>query len=427
LEALERMLAAEELELCEALSSDLGKPAPEAWLTEVSFVIQASQFARKNLDRWTRSRPVNTPVFAMPGRSRVRPEPLGTVLIIAPWNYPLQLCLAPLVTAISAGNCAVIKPSELAPATASALARLLPRYLDPECVVVIEGGVDASTQLLDEPWGHIVFTGGSRVAKIVMSAAARHLSPVTLELGGKSPCVVLPDANLEVAARRIAWGRFTNAGQTCIAPDYVLTDAHTRDRLVPLLRNEIEQMFGEDPSRSPDYGRIINETHFDRLLGLMEGAQCVVGGDSRRESLYIAPTVISPAAADQACMQDEIFGPLLPILDSPDLDTAIAHIRSKPKPLSAYLFSKDRKAQARFEDEVSAGSICLNDVMLFMAIEDLPFGGVGNSGMGNYKGEGGFHNLSHDKAVLSRSLWPDWALRYAPISSAKMKWLRRLR
>lgn len=427
LKGLECMLVEQEAAFCAALADDLGKPAAEAWLTEVSYVIQASKYARRNLDRWARPRRVSTPVFALPGQSRVRPEPLGTVLIIAPWNYPLQLCLAPLVSALSAGNCAVIKPSELVPATSRALHEFLPRYVDPDCVAVVEGGVEVATELLDQPWGHIVFTGGPRVARIVMTEAAQHLVPVTLELGGKTPCIVLPDADLEVAARRIAWGRYTNAGQTCIAPDHVLTDAGTRDRLVPLLCKAITEMFGSDPARSPDYGRIVNEAHFDRLLGLLEDAQCAIGGESDRERRYIAPTVISPASEDQACMQEEIFGPLLPVLEVGDLDDAIARVRSRPKPLAAYLFSKDRKAQSRVENEISAGSICINDVMIFMAVEDLPFGGVGNSGMGNYKGESGFRNLSHNKAVLSRTFWPDWALRYAPVNPAKMKWLRRLR
>jgi aldehyde dehydrogenase (NAD+) len=427
LRALETMLTEQEALFCQALGADLGKPRAEAWLTEVSVVMAASRHARKNLSRWMREQPVATPLFAMPGKSWVHPEPLGTVLIISPWNYPLQLCLAPLVTAISAGDCAVIKPSELAPATSAALAEQLPRYLDPDCFGIVEGGIPASTALLEQRWDHIVYTGGGRVARIVMAAASRHLTPVTLELGGKSPCIVLPDADLEIAARRIAWGRFTNAGQTCIAPDYVLADADTRERLIPLLAREIRDMFGQDPARSEDYGRIVNPGHFDRLLGLLEPDKVVIGGQSDRQGLYIAPTVLSPADRDSPSMQSEIFGPILPLVEAAGLDAALDFVAAGPRPLAAYLFSRERAAHRRVVDRLSAGSICINDVMLFMAVDGLPFGGVGESGTGSYKGQGGFDRLSHRKAVLRRSEKPDWRIRYAPYTQARMKWLRWLR
>jgi aldehyde dehydrogenase (NAD+) len=427
LESLEAMLAEQEARLCEALYEDLGKPASEAWLTEVSFVMVSARQARKHLPRWMREQRVPTPLFAQPGQSWIRPEPLGTVLIISPWNYPLQLCLAPLVTAISAGNCAVIKPSELAPATAAALAEYLPRYLDPDCIGVVEGGVAVSTVLLEQRWDHIVYTGGETVARIVMAAASRHLTPVTLELGGKSPCIVLPDADLEVAARRIAWGRYTNAGQTCIAPDHVLADSATCARLLPLLRREIRAMFGDDPSQSPDYGRIVNAAHFDRVLGLIEADTVLIGGESNRDLLYIAPTVLGPADAASPSMQSEIFGPVLPLVEVANLDAALDFVARGPKPLAAYLFTADRGAQRRTVAQLSAGSMCINDVMLFMAVPGLPFGGVGASGTGTYKGEDGFKRLSHRKAVLRRSARPDWRMRYAPIGQASMKWLRRLR
>jgi aldehyde dehydrogenase (NAD+) len=427
LKSLERMLEVHETAFCAALAQDLGKPAMEAWLTELSFVAGVSRYARRNLRRWARDRRVRTPVFAQPGKSWIHAEPLGTVLIIAPWNYPLQLCLAPLVSAISAGNCAVIKPSELAPATSATLARLLPDFVDPDCVRVVEGGVETSTELLRQPWDHIIFTGGEKVARIVMHAAAEHLTPVTLELGGKSPCIVLPDADLEIAARRIAWGRFTNAGQTCIAPDHVLTDAATRERLLPHLRTAISGMFGPDPKQSPDFGRIINTMHFDRLMSLFEAPEVAFGGENSREDLYISPTVLSPVGVESPSMQEEIFGPLLPIVEIDDLEDAIRFIRSRPKPLAAYLFTRSNAAQRRMLDAVSAGNICLNDVMLFMAVDELPFGGVGASGMGNYAGEAGFRRLSHNKAVLKRSWKPDWRLRYAPVTAAKRKWLRKLR
>jgi len=427
LRALEAMLARHEQAFSAALRDDLGKPAPEAWLTEISYVAGAARHARRKLRRWARKRRVRTPLAALPGFSRVRPEPLGAILIIAPWNYPLQLCLAPLVTAIAAGNCAVIKPSELAPATSAALARLLPEHLDPECFGVAEGGVDAAKLLLDRPWGHIVFTGGEAVAKIVMAAAAKHLTPVTLELGGKSPCLVLPDADLETAARRIAWGRFTNAGQTCIAPDHVLADAGTIARLVPLLREAVREMYGEDPEQSPDYGRLVNARHFDRVMGLITPAEIAFGGHGDRDRLYIEPTVLGPVTGQSPAMREEIFGPVLPLVEVAGLDDAIGRIRSGPKPLAAYLFTRNGAAQEQFADRVSAGGICINDVMMQMAVDGLPFGGVGSSGTGTYKGEAGFRRLSHDKAVMRRSFRPDWKLRYAPVTDRKLRWLRRLR
>jgi aldehyde dehydrogenase (NAD+) len=427
LRALEAMLECHEKALCEALRADLGKSASESWLTEISYVALASKYTRKHLRRWARERRVHTNLALLPARSSVRPEPLGTVLIIAPWNYPAQLCLAPLVAAIGAGNCAVIKPSELAPATSAAIAALLPEHLDNECFKAVEGGVETATLLLEQRWNHIVFTGGETVARVVMAAAAKHLVPVTLELGGKSPCVVLPDADLDVAARRIAWGRFTNAGQTCVAPDHVMADRATMDELVPRLRREIRRMFGEHPAQSPDFGRIVNQRHFDRLTKLIDPGEVLIGGRSDREQLYIEPTVVGPVTDRSPSMREEIFGPVLPLEEISGLEDAIGRIRARPNPLAAYLFSADRGAADRMIEAVSAGNICINDVMVFLAVDELPFGGVGPSGMGTYKGESGFRRLSHNKTVLRRTTRFDWRQRYAPMTAAKLKWLRRLR
>jgi aldehyde dehydrogenase (NAD+) len=427
LRAIERMMAEREGELAAALHRDLGKSTTEAWVTEISFVAGAARHTRSNLARWMRDQRVSTPAFARPGRSWIRSEPLGTVLNISPWNYPLQLCLTPLVSAVAAGNCAVIKPSELAPATSALVAQLVPEFLDDDCIKVVEGGVETSTALLDQRWDHIIFTGGERVARIVMTAAARHLTPVTLELGGKSPCIVLPDADLEIAARRIAWGKCTNAGQTCIAPDYVLTDSATMARLVPLVRRSIEEMYGSDPSCSADYGRIVNDAHFDRIAGLLQGEEAVSGGQTDRGQRYIAPTIVAPANPERALMQEEIFGPVLPMVEAADLDAALGFVLSRPKPLAAYLFTRNDEAIDRMVAEISSGSICINDVMMFMAVQELPFGGVGASGTATYKGEAGFRHLSHQKAILKRGWRPDWRLRYAPFTRAKSRWLRRLR
>ncbi|NIM70599.1 MAG: aldehyde dehydrogenase family protein [Xanthomonadales bacterium] len=426
LAALERLLAEHGKTFARTLEDDLGKCRAEAWLTEIDYVAGAARHARRHLRRWARVRRVATPLSLRPGSSRVLAEPLGAVLVLSPWNYPLQLCLAPLVTALSAGNCVAIKPSELAPATAGAMAQLLPRYLDPDHFRVIEGGVETSTWLLEQHWDHIIFTGSERVARIVMQAAARYLTPVTLELGGKSPCVVLPDADLGIAARRIAWAKFLNAGQSCIAPDYVLTDAATAARLAPLLREAIESMYGDDPARSADYGRIIDARHFDRLQALLAGEHVFTGGQGARETLYLAPTVLTSVQADSAIMQEEIFGPVLPIVECAGLDAALAFIRSRPKPLAAYLFTTDDDAHRRMAEVISAGSLGINDLMLFMAVKELPFGGVGPSGTGNYKGEEGFLRLSHQKAVLKRGLRPEIRLRYPPFSRRKLGWLRKL-
>jgi aldehyde dehydrogenase (NAD+) len=427
LAALKRMLLEHEGDFLDALGEDLGKPQLEGWVTELSYVTGEIDHCRKHLRRWMRPRKVSTPVFAQPGKSWVQAEPLGVVLVMSAWNYPLQIALAPLAAAIAAGNCAIVKPSELAPATSALIARHLPDYLDAECFAVVEGAVEESTALLRERFDHIIYTGGGTVGRIVMTAAAKHLTPVTLELGGKSPCIVLPDTDLEIAARRIAWGRFLNAGQTCIAPDYVLTDADTEGRLVPLVAEALESMFGEDPQASDSYGRIVNRRHFDRLAGLLASGTVAIGGRTNRDDRYIEPTVLTGVTPEQPVMQEEIFGPILPILRIESLEDAIEHIRGGDKPLAAYLFSKDEAAQERFLEAVSAGSVCLNDVIMFSAVPELPFGGVGESGMGAYKGERGFLNFSHGKAVMKRSLWPDIALRYAPYTRSKFSLLRRLR
>jgi aldehyde dehydrogenase (NAD+) len=427
LRALERMMADCEQGIIDALAADLGKAPQESWTTEISYVAADAAYCRKHLRRWSGRRRVRTPMIGQPARSWIQPEPLGVVLIIGAWNYPLQLTLAGLAAAISAGNCAIVKPSELAPATSALIARLVPQYLDTDCIRVVEGAVAEATALLELPFDHILYTGNGKVGRIVMAAAAKHLTPVTLELGGKSPCVVLPDADLETTARRIAWGKFTNAGQTCIAPDHVLTDADTEALLVPLLAKSIEEMFGANPEESGSYGRIVNGRHFERLSRLMDSGHVAVGGQTSPASRYIAPTVLTDVAPDSAAMQEEIFGPILPIVRADNLDAAINLIRGGDKPLAAYIFTRDSTAETRFLELVSSGNACVNDTMMFMAVDELPFGGVGPSGMGAYSGEHGFRTFSHMKAVMKRAWWPDFALRYAPYTEKKFKTLRKIR
>jgi aldehyde dehydrogenase (NAD+) len=426
LQALERMMKEQEGAIIDALRQDLGKPALESWTAEISYVAGDAAYCRKKLKRWTRPRKVYTPSVAQPGKSWVQPEPLGTILIIGAWNYPLQLVLAGYAAAIAAGNCAILKPSELAPATSKLMAKIVPEYMDSDCVRVVEGAVPETTALLELPFDHILYTGNGNVARIVMAAAAKNLTPVTLELGGKSPCVVLPDANLETTARRIAWGKFSNAGQTCVAPDYILTDAATEARLLPALRQTLRDMYGNDPQSSDSYGRIVNERHFDRLMALMQSGDIAVGGQSDRDTRFIAPTVLTNVSRDAAVMQEEIFGPILPIVRIADLDEAMALIRGGDKPLAGYVFTDDAAAQKRFVEEISCGSTCINDTMMFMMVHELPFGGVGASGMGAYSGERGFTTFSHLKAVMKRGWWPDPALRYAPYTKKKFDWMRRL-
>jgi len=423
--AVERMMNEREQEFFAALQSDLGKSEMESYATETSYVSGDAAYSRKKLNRWTRRQRVSTPVLGQPGKSWIQPEPLGVVLVIGAWNYPVQLSLAGTSAAIAAGNCVVIKPSELAPACSALLARLVPEYLDPDCVRVVEGAVPETTALLDLPFDHILYTGGSNVGRIVMAAAAKHLTPVTLELGGKSPCVVLPDANLEVTARRIVWGKFTNSGQTCIAPDYILTDTDTEALLLPLLQDCITEMFGENPQESNSYGRMVNERHLERVGALIESGHTAIGGQIDAADKYIAPTVLTHVATDSAIMQQEIFGPVLPIVRADNLEEAIAVIRTGDKPLSAYVFTKNKRAERKFLEQVSCGNACVNDVMMFMTVHELPFGGVGPSGMGAYSGRHGFETFSHMKAVMKRDWWPDLALRYAPFTKKKLSLLKK--
>ena len=426
LEALQRMLSENEAAFVEALNADLGKSEAEAFTTEIGFLLSDIQHTKKHLRQWMKARKVGTPLVAQPARSSLQPEPLGTVLIIGAWNYPVQLTLAPYVAALAAGNCALLKPSELAPASSALMASLIPKYLDGDAVAVVEGDKDVASELLSLPFDHIFYTGGEAVGKIVMTAAAQNLTPVTLELGGKSPCVV--DANTDIAttARRIVWGKWTNAGQTCIAPDYVLVERSCADALIDKLGKEITRQFGNQPLQSKDYGRIVNERHLARLKQYTEGHEIVIGGQLDEAQMKLAPTVILNPDIDTPVMQEEIFGPVLPVIEVSSVNEAIDFIKRRHKPLAAYLFSESQSIQQQFVDEVSAGSVCINDTMMFMANPQLPFGGVGNSGIGRYHGKFGFDTFSHLKSVMKRSFWFDVAIRYAPSSARKRFLLKKL-
>ncbi|MFH9729251.1 aldehyde dehydrogenase family protein [Streptomyces sp. NPDC017260] len=388
-----------------ALHADLGKSAAEAQRTEIGFTVREIDHTLDHLTDWLRPEPAPVPAhLGADATAWTQYDPLGVVLVIAPWNYPAQLLLAPVVGALAAGNTVVAKPSELAPATSAALARLLPQYLDTEAVAVVEGGIPETTALLAERFDHVFYTGNGTVGRIVMRAAAEHLTPVTLELGGKSPAFVDRDADLDLVAARLAGGKFLNAGQTCVAPDYVLTDPETAAALEPALARAVEGLYGADPARSADYARIVNERHFDRLTGLLDSGRVVVGGDSDRTRKYIAPTVLADVAPEAPVMREEIFGPILPIVTVPGLDEAIDFVNDRDKPLALYVFSESDTTRERFAAETSSGGLGHGLPLAHLTVSDLPFGGVGESGMGSYHGRYSIETFSHRKAVLKKPL-----------------------
>jgi aldehyde dehydrogenase (NAD+) len=427
LQAIKNLVIENETSLLKALQTDLAKPALEAWITEISYITNDVEHVCKHLSKWAKPKRVSTPILAQPGKSFIKPEPQGTVLIIGAWNYPLQLVLAPLVAVIAAGNCAVIKPSELAPTVSSLLAKLVPQYLDNKAVSIIEGGVSETTDLLTLPFDHIMYTGNGQVARIVMAAAAKNLTPVTLELGGKSPVYIDESADLKITAQRIAWGKWMNAGQTCIAPDYILVKASMLEPLTLALKAQIIAMFGEDPKTSKSYGRMINQRHCQRITSYFTDGEVMAGGKSDIESCYIAPTIIINPSLDSPLMTEEIFGAILPIITIESFDEAKLFVKEREKPLSAYIFSRNTEQIDQWVNEISAGSQCINDVMMFSAVPDLPFGGTGPSGIGQYSGKAGFDNFSHLKSVLKRPFLKDLPVRFAPYSAFKFKILRFLR
>ncbi|ARZ66097.1 aldehyde dehydrogenase [Streptomyces albireticuli] len=404
LRGLRAMLTERDAELTAALHADLGKSAYEAYRTEIDFTIREIDHTLDHLDAWLRPEPAPVPPHLGEATAWTQYDPLGVVLVIAPWNYPAQLLLAPMVGALASGNAVVAKPSELAPATSAALARLLPRYLDTDAVAVVEGGVPETTALLAERFDHIFYTGNGTVGRIVMAAAAEHLTPVTLELGGKSPVFVDRDADLATVAARLAAGKFLNAGQTCVAPDYVLTDPGTARALEPALVEAVEKLYGPTPATSDAYGRIVNERHFDRLTALLGSGRVVTGGGSDRATKYIAPTVLADVSPEAPVMREEIFGPILPIVTVPGLDEAIAFINDRDKPLALYAFTESATTRRRLAAETSSGGLGLGLPLAHLTVSDLPFGGVGESGMGNYHGRYSIETFSHRKAVLEKPL-----------------------
>ncbi|MGW0853730.1 aldehyde dehydrogenase family protein [Streptomyces sp. NPDC002690] len=406
LERLRALLTEHGDELAEALHADLGKSRAESYRTEIDFTVREIDHTLEHLEEWLRPEPapVHAGLAAAGATALTVRDPLGVVLVIAPWNYPVQLLLAPLAGALAGGNCVIAKPSELAPATSAAVARLLPRFLDTDAVAVVEGAVEETTALLEERFDHIFYTGNGTVGRIVMTAAAKHLTPVTLELGGKSPVFVDRNTDLKTVAQRLASGKFLNAGQTCVAPDYVLTDPETATALADALAAAVEAQFGTDPSASTEYGRIINERHFDRLVRLLDSGRTVTGGAHDRATKYIAPTVLANVSPDAAVMGEEIFGPVLPILTVAGLDEAIDFINGRDKPLALYAFTESPEVRERLLTETSSGGVGIGLPLAHLTVSDLPFGGVGESGMGSYHGPYSIDTFTHRKAVLDTPL-----------------------
>ncbi len=428
LRAMQRLLIEGEPELLGAMQSDMGKPAVEARLTDLSIVNAEIDVMLRHLERWARPERAGVPLVQQPGHATIVREPLGVALVIAPWNYPVHLLLLPMAAAICAGNCVVGKPSELTPKTSTAIANLARRYLDTRAVLVVEGGPEETQELLRHRFDTIFYTGNGKVGRIVMEAAAQHLTPVTLELGGKSPVLVAADADIDTAARRIAWGKYLNAGQTCVAPDYVLVHERLETALVDKLRDVVRSFYGSDPRQSPDYARIVNERHFDRLCGLLAATSghVAVGGESTRSERYIAPTVLTGIQPDDPVMEDEIFGPILPILSVRGMVEAVRFVASRPKPLALYVFASARETVDQVLQGTTSGGVGVNCTVVQVAIPGLPFGGVGPSGMGAYHGRQGFETFSHRRAVFSKPTRPDPPVQYPPYSKVKEWVLKKL-
>lgn len=424
LAALKEAIRSREPKLLEALRDDLGKSEAEAYMTEIGIVYHEIGFVRKHLRKWARPRKAKTVLTHIGSIARIVPEPYGTVLIVAPWNYPFQLAVSPLIGAIAAGNAAVVKPSELTPRVSGVLEEIVTAAFPTGGARVVQGGPEVSEELLRHRFDLIFFTGSPRVGRIVMEAAAKHLTPVVLELGGKSPCIVHKDADLKLAARRIAFGKFTNAGQTCIAPDYILVHRDAKDRLVAELAAAIREFYGDDPLRSPKYGRIVSERHFDRLLRFASEGRTLHGGAYDREKLRLAPTIVD-SDWEAPVMQEEIFGPVLPVLEYGELGEAIDAVASRPKPLALYLFTGDRSVEEAVTRRVSFGGGCINDTLMHIATPYLPFGGVGESGIGSYHGRYSFQTFSHEKSVLKQTTRFDLSFRY-PSSERGIRIIRRL-
>ena len=424
LESLKEAMIRHEADLAAALKEDLGKSRMESYMCEIGLTLSELTWMQKHLRSLMRSKRVSTPAAQFAAKSFGSPSPYGTVLIMSPWNYPVLLTLDPLIDAIAAGNTAVVKPSAYAPCTFDVMKTMIEECFPAHYVAVVDGGRAENQALLQQRFDMIFFTGGKTVGREVLRHAAEYLTPVTLELGGKSPCIVDSTAKIRLAAKRIVFGKYLNCGQTCVAPDYILCDKRIRDELITAILAEIEKQFGKEPLKNPNYGKIINEKHFERILGLINGEKLVYGGQSEPESLRIAPTVLNNITWDDAVMGEEIFGPLLPILTFDTLDEALDTVESHPHPLALYFFSEDKAAQKKVLDTCRFGGGCINDTIIHLATSDMPFGGVGESGMGSYHGRVGFETFSHYRSIVDKKTWMDLPIRYQKYTGLKEKMMR---
>lgn len=424
LESLKEAMIRHEADLAAALKADLGKSRMESYMCEIGLTLSELTWMQKHLRSLMRSKRVSPPVAQFAAKSFRSPSPYGTVLIMSPWNYPVLLTLDPLIDAIAAGNTAVVKPSAYAPCTFDVMKTMIEECFPAHYVAVVDGGRAENQALLQQRFDMIFFTGGKTVGREVLRHAAEYLTPVTLELGGKSPCIVDSTAKIRLAAKRIVFGKYLNCGQTCVAPDYILCDKRIRDELITAILAEIEKQFGKEPLKNPNYGKIINEKHFERILGLINGEKLVYGGQSEPESLRIAPTVLNNITWDDAVMGEEIFGPLLPILTFDTLDEALDTVESHPHPLALYFFSEDKAAQKKVLDTCRFGGGCINDTIIHLATSDMPFGGVGESGMGSYHGRVGFETFSHYRSIVDKKTWMDLPIRYQKYTGLKEKMMR---
>ena len=424
LESLKEAMIRHEADLAAALKEDLGKSRMESYMCEIGLTLSELTWMQKHLRSLMRSKRVSTPAAQFAAKSFRSPSPYGTVLIMSPWNYPVLLTLDPLIDAIAAGNTAVVKPSAYAPCTFDVMKTMIEECFPAHYVAVVDGGRAENQALLQQRFDMIFFTGGKTVGREVLRHAAEYLTPVTLELGGKSPCIVDSTAKIRLAAKRIVFGKYLNCGQTCVAPDYILCDKRIRDELITAILAEIEKQFGKEPLKNPNYGKIINEKHFERILGLINGEKLVYGGQSEPESLRIAPTVLNNITWDDAVMGEEIFGPLLPILTFDTLDEALDTVESHPHPLALYFFSEDKAAQKKVLDTCRFGGGCINDTIIHLATSDMPFGGVGESGMGSYHGRVGFETFSHYRSIVDKKTWMERPIRYQKYTGLKEKMMR---
>lgn len=422
LKRLQQAMREREKQLADALHADLGKSAAESYMCEIGLCLSSVREAINHLRRWAAPKRVSVPLAQFPASARIIPEPYGVALIISPWNYPMLLSIDPLISALAAGNCCVLRFSRNAPRTAAALTELLSDVFPQEYVTVVGGGTDTAAQLLALPFDTMFFTGSPNVGKQVMQAAAANLVPVTLELGGKSPCIVDDTANIPLAARRIAFGKTLNAGQTCVAPDYLLIHRRVKEQFAAEYAIAVREMFGERPADNLNFAHIVNERHFRRLQGLLQGAHICFGGAVNAETLRIEPTLLDDVDPDSSpCMQEEIFGPILPMMSFDSLDEVEHFVQARPKPLACYIFTSDRRTEQRLLTSISSGGVCINDTIMHLAVPNLPFGGVGQSGMGAYHGATGFNTFSHAKGTLRRFTFLDFPFRYAPINEWKQK------